>query len=113
MTSRRLLLAALALCLALAAAFAPGCSDRDELVGKYEAAAGQDGPVVLVLEGNGEGEWRVQNQSVTFTWEALPREIRLHTKDGGVIAGRRQDQNILVDLPGVGEFVFTRVSTVH
>ncbi|THB69244.1 MAG: hypothetical protein D6E12_05075 [Desulfovibrio sp.] len=90
-----------------------GCSDREELVGRYEADPGDGGPVlVLILRADGEGEWKAHGVSATFTWRASEHEVRLHAADGGAIAGTLGEDVITLALSGVGEFAFSKVSDI-
>jgi hypothetical protein len=54
----------------------------------------------LELDENGNGTWRVFEDEFQFRWSIKGDEIRLHTKEGGVIVGKIQGDIIEVILPG-------------
>ena len=85
------------------------CSDGKALAGRYETTSGGL-QVDLVLKEGGEGEWRVDGETMRFSWEASDREIRLHTQEGGALAGSIEDSAIHLDIPGIGALTFLKAS---
>jgi len=82
--------------------------DRDDVVGRYEAAA-NDIDIVLTLVENGRGTWSTDTDEIAFKWSTpQPGQLWLHTREGGVIQGRVEAGRLTVALPGVGELVFER-----
>lgn len=83
-----------------------------DLVGKYRAAPppGDDKALMLELKRDGKGSWKMGHEDFSFTWEDRGDEVWLHTKTGGVVAGRiGEDRSIHVSLPAVGSFRFEKV----
>ena len=54
----------------------------------------------LELKGDDNGLWTTNEKEVPFRWSIKGKEIRLHTKEGGVIIGKISDDTITVTLPG-------------
>jgi hypothetical protein len=98
-------------CLLLFAATA-GCSPRTQLVGTYTAEI-TDSPhhseATLELKETGTGVWKVGDDEVTFSWHVKGNELRLHTRNGGVIVGSLDDRIIHVTIPGSNELLFRKV----
>jgi len=93
-------------CLALAA-----CSDRAELVGRYEAShEGLSGQVdvVMVLDEDGSGKWEIEGEVLSFSWSVRPGLVTVHTRDGAVVEGMVEGDNVRLDVPGVGTLLFVR-----
>jgi hypothetical protein len=91
---------------------AAGCGPGTQHVGTYIAEI-KDSPHVgettLELKEAGIGVWKVGNDEVTFSWHVKGNELRLHTKNGGVIVGSLDNQIIHVTLPGSKELFFRKV----
>ena len=86
-------------------------SDPGGLAGKYGASdpGGTGATVLLELRNDGRGSWRMGSDDFSFTWEVRGDELWLHTKSGGVIAGKvRSDHSIRISLPEVGAFHFQK-----
>ena len=49
------------------------------------------------------------DEEVTFSWDVKGNELRLHTKNGGVIVGSLDNRIIHVTLPGSKELLFRKV----
>jgi hypothetical protein len=62
----------------------------------------------LELNENGNGTWRVLDDEVRFRWSLRRDEIRLHTKEGGIIVGKIQGDIIEVTLSGRDIMYFKR-----
>lgn len=86
--------------------------DNPGPVGKYEAEvtlSGMATAVYLELGENGRGSWATDVDNVDFRWDIDGNKIRIHTRSGGVIIGRIDDNSIEIHLPGVGAHHFTKV----
>lgn len=82
------------------------CEKERDPTGKYEAVSSNRGSVVLELKEDGSGVWMFNDDEAFFKWEVKDGSVWLHTKEGGVIAGRFEGDSIRILLPGIGEFVF-------
>ncbi|MFZ0931165.1 MAG: hypothetical protein WAN11_21340 [Syntrophobacteraceae bacterium] len=91
---------------------AAGCGPATQHVGTYIADI-KDSPhlseTTLELKETGAGVWKVGDDEVTFSWLVKGNELRLHTKNGGVIVGSLDNQIIRVTLPGSKELFFKKV----
>jgi len=91
---------------------AAGCGSGTQHVGTYIAEI-KDSPhrseTTLELKETGTGVWKVGDDEVTFSWLVKGNELRLHTKNGGVIVGSLDNQIIRVTLPGSKELFFKKV----
>jgi len=91
---------------------AAGCGPGTQHVGTYIAEI-KDSPyrseTTLELKETGTGVWKVGDDEVTFSWHVKGNELRLHTKNGGVIVGSLDNQIIHVTLPGSQELFFRKV----
>ena len=89
-----------------------GCSEGDGLEGRYRAEM-QDKilPQVVTLElgKTGQGTWKTGGDQVSFKWEARGAEVRLHTLEGGVLAGRVGNNTIDLQLPGMPSLTFNKM----
>ncbi|QLA16495.1 hypothetical protein [Desulfolutivibrio sulfoxidireducens] len=98
--------------LVLLAAVAAGSCDRSSpLAGKYEAIHGEGAQartIVLELGEAGQGAWNADFESISFKWDARGTRVLLHTRAGGVIQAEVRGEELVVDLPGVGEVLFRR-----
>jgi hypothetical protein len=92
-------------CLVLA--FGWACESKDRYAGAYEAQ-GKTGEVRLELKANGQGAWIAGNQEVAFSWHIKAGDLRINTKEGGVIVGKIKGSAITIDLPGQKELLFKR-----
>jgi hypothetical protein len=89
----------LALCLS--------CESKDKYAGTYQS---KDRPeeVRLELKANGEGLWISGNQEAPFSWYLKSGELRINTKEGGVIVGHIEGNTIKVNIPGKKEMTFQK-----
>ncbi|MGO9020558.1 MAG: hypothetical protein ACLQVJ_19635 [Syntrophobacteraceae bacterium] len=98
-------------CLLLLSA-ASGCGQGTQHVGTYIAEI-KDSPhrseATLELKESGIGVWKVGDDEITFAWLVRDNELRLNTKNGGVIVGSLDNQIIRVTLPGSKELFFKKV----
>jgi len=56
--------------------------------------------IYIQLRENGIGTWNTPNDEVSFRWDVKNNEIRLHTKSGGVLVGKIQENTIEIVFPG-------------
>ena len=54
----------------------------------------------IQLKENGIGLWNTPDDEVSFRWDVKDNEIRLHTKLGGVLIGKIQDDTLEIVFPG-------------
>lgn len=94
------------LCLVLALCSA--CESNDKYAGTY-GAQGKAGEVRMELKANGQGVWVAGSQEVLFSWHIKAGDLRINTKEGGVIVGKIEGTTIKINLPGQKELVFKRV----
>jgi hypothetical protein len=83
-----------------------------DLTGKYRAVPipGDGKALELELKSDGKGSWKMGHEDFSFTWEDRGDEVWLHTRAGGVVAGRiGEDRSIHVSLPAVGSFRFEKL----
>jgi hypothetical protein len=89
-----------------------GCGPSTGHVGTYIAEI-KDSPhhheTILELKETGVGVWRVGDDEVSFSWYVKGNELRLNTKNGGVIVGSLDNGVIHVTLPGPQELFFKKV----
>ena len=90
-----------------------GCKNADDLQGKYmaEIKEGYSSPSIkLELGANGQGSWAMKGERFFFRWETQGQEFWLHTKSGGVVAGRILGQGTIeIKLPGAGILSFRKI----
>jgi hypothetical protein len=89
--------------IALVFLFTLSCTSREHYAGTY--SSGAPGPpkqpeVVIELKEDGQGLWRTLDQEVSFRWSVRENEIRLHTRDGGIIIGKITGSSLEITLPG-------------
>ncbi len=88
------------------------CGPSTAHVGTYIAEI-KDSPhhheTILELQETGVGVWRVGDDEVTFSWYVKGNELRLNTKNGGVIVGNLDNGVIHVTLPGSQDLFFKKV----
>jgi hypothetical protein len=87
------------------------CESKEKYAGKY-AAVQENAPVkediFLELKPNGEGIWVVGMQEVTFSWYIKKGDLRVNTKEGGVLVGKIKDDTFTITLPGQGKMLFKK-----
>ena len=91
---------------------AAGCGSGTQHVGTYIAEikdSSHRSEATMELKETGVGVWRVGDDEVTFSWYVKGNELRLNTKNGGVIVGSLDNQIIHVTLPGSKELLFRKV----
>jgi hypothetical protein len=99
------------LCCLLLSALA-GCGRGTQYVGTYVAEI-KDSPDrkenILELKETGAGVWKVGDDEVSFSWYVKGNELRLYTKNGGVIVGNMVNRIIHITLPGSQELFFRKI----
>ena len=89
-----------------------GCGQRPAYVGTYIADI-KDSPnhtaTTLELKETGVGVWKVGDDEVAFSWYPKGNELRLNTKNGGVIVAYIDKEVIHCNLPGSKELRFRKV----
>ena len=91
---------------------AAGCGPGTQHAGTYIAETRDfphRGETTLELKETGTGVWKAGDDEVPFSWLVKGNELRLHTKNGGVIVGNLDNQVIRVTLPGSKELSFKKV----
>jgi hypothetical protein len=87
------------------------CSGRADLVGRYETRhQGPDGPVsvVMILAEDGSGKWEIGGEVLNFSWTPVAGGVRVHARDGAVVEGVLEGDDVRLDVPGVGKLLFER-----
>ena len=87
------------------------CTSRDKYAGTYLAKTGEaksQHEVVIELKENGQGSWIKRGEETSFHWSIDKNEIRLHTKEGGVILANIQGDTLTILLPNERRMIFER-----
>ncbi|NTW37536.1 MAG: hypothetical protein HGB17_15755 [Syntrophobacteraceae bacterium] len=88
------------------------CGSKEQYIGAYQAEA-MDWPkqaeTILELKADGGGIWRVRDEEVPFSWYTKGGELRVNTREGGVIAGTIENDTIHITLPGSKPLSFKRI----
>jgi len=91
--------------------FTWSCESKDKYAGKYMAVdkeAPKQEEIYLELKPNGEGLWVVGDKDVSFSWYIKGGDLRVNTKEGGVLVGKIEGSTIKITLPARGEIVFNK-----
>jgi hypothetical protein len=91
-------------CLSLAFCFS--CESKDKYAGKYVASTKEE--ILLELKPSGEGNWALGDKEVSFSWYIKGGDLRINTREGGVLVGKIEGNTIRVTLPARGEIVFNK-----
>ena len=93
--------------------FLLSCESKDRYAGVYKAAGGETAKqeeIVLELKANGEGVWRVGSKDVfseiPVVWYIRHGELRISTKEGGVIVGKIEKDTVQISLPSFRPLTF-------
>lgn len=101
---------ALAACLFVLGGFA--CNSKDSYVGKYRAVniaeTDQKENYIELME-NGEGTWNCCDGEVLFTWYVRNNELRINTKEGGIMVGKLKNDSFTITLPGKKTLTFVKI----
>ncbi len=87
------------------------CESKDAFVGSYsgvEEESHQYAQAEIKLKEDGFGLWHVADEEVSFRWNRKGNELRLHTKEGGVIIGEIKEGNLKITLPGTKSMSFKK-----
>jgi hypothetical protein len=90
------------------------CESKERYAGVYKAEGSETlkQEVILELKANGEGVWRVGSKDVPseipVVWYIKHGELRVDTKEGGVIVGKIEKDTIRMTLPALGPLTFRR-----
>ena len=105
-------------CLFVLLMFLLSCGSEDKYVGVYQAkvkGSAKQGVAILELKANGDGLWRVSSGKATgtlvevpFAWYIKRGDLRVNTKEGGVIVGKIDKDTIQITLPGSRELTFRK-----
>ena len=91
--------------------FAWSCESKEKYAGKY-VAVNKGGPakeeIYIELKPSGEGVWVVGDKEVSFSWYIKGGDLRVNTKEGGVLVGKLEGNTIKMTLPARGEIVFRK-----
>lgn len=93
------------ICLLLALCLS--CESKDKFTGTYESKDMPD-VVRLELKSDGEGIWISGSQEVSFSWYLKKGELRINTREGGVIVGKIQGDTIEIKIPSKKEMLFQK-----
>jgi hypothetical protein len=91
--------------------FTLSCGSKEEYAGTYfvqKAVSPKHYVAVIELKEDGQGVWRVFEEEVSFRWSVRGNEIRVHTKEGGIIIGKIQGDVIEITLPGAKSMSFKK-----
>lgn len=87
------------------------CTGGNNLNGDYVASyQGLSGPVDvrMTIEPDGQGRWEIGGESMPFLWTLRDGVLTLHAQEGAVVEGRREGDDLHVDVPGAGVVRFVR-----
>jgi len=90
------------------------CEAREQYAGTYKAMPNETvkQEIVLELKADGEGAWRVGSKDVStetpVVWYLKRGQLRLNTKEGGVVVGRIEKDTIEMTLPALGPLTFKK-----
>jgi len=92
--------------------FSFACDNKQKYAGLYRAedrGFHQEHESTIELKEDGQGLWRVEDDEVSLSWGIKGNEIRLHTKNGGVIKGTIKNNGIEIILPNSQNIFFTKI----
>lgn len=88
------------------------CGPRDKYIGTYRAVAQalpKSAETVMELRAAGNGILRMGDEEASFSWHVKGRELRVHTKEGGVIAGMINNNAIYISFDGTTIICFKKI----
>ena len=88
------------------------CDNRQKYTGLYRAEEGgfqQESETTIELKEDGQGVWIVDDDEASFSWGINGKEIRLHTKTGGIIKGIIKNDGIEIMLPNSETVFFIKI----
>jgi hypothetical protein len=89
------------------------CDSRQTYIGTYQSEDARGGPcepTVIDLREHGEGAWKCDHEEVAFTWYVKDGEIRIHTREGGIMTGTLMENGFLLMMPLETELRFEKTS---
>ena len=95
-----------AVCLFVCIGF--GCNSTDSYIGTYQAIDTTKETHHIELMENGEGAWGCCAGEVLFTWYVKRDELRINTKEGGIMVGKLNNQSFTITLPGKKMLLFVK-----
>lgn len=99
-----------AVCLFVCIGF--GCNSTDSYIGTYEAidmTRETNKENIIELMENGEGAWGCCDGEVLFTWYVKRDELRINTKEGGIMVGKLKKDSFTITLPGKRRLTFVKI----
>jgi hypothetical protein len=84
------------------------CESKAKYAGTYTAVEKNHKEIFLELKPNGDGVWVAGAQEVTFSWYIKKGDLRINTKEGGVLVGKISGDTFTITLPGEGEMRFKK-----
>lgn len=88
------------------------CDSSENYVGTYRAiditSAERTENTIELLE-NGEGAWGCCDGEVLFTWYVKKNELRINTKEGGIMVGEIKKNAFTITLPGEKTLTFVKI----
>ena len=87
------------------------CESKEKYAGKYVAVtkgAPAKEEIYIELKPSGEGLWGVGDKEVSFSWYIKGGDLRVNTKEGGVLVGKIEGKTIKMTLPARGEMLFEK-----
>ncbi len=91
----------------LCVAICLSCESKDKYAGTYQAKDVR-GEVHVELKPSGEGVWIAGTQEVSFSWYIKGGDLRINTKEGGVLVGKIEGDSIRITLPVRGEMLLKK-----
>lgn len=88
------------------------CHSSDSYVGTYQAVDTDEEPPkenFIELMENGEGFWACCDGEVPFTWYVKGSELRINTKEGGIMVGKLKKDSFTIQLPGKKMLSFAKI----
>jgi hypothetical protein len=92
--------------------FCFACDNKQKYTGLYRAEGGElqrEHVNTIELKESSQGIWRIANDEASFSWGINGKEIRLHTKTGGIIKGMIKNNGIEIMLPNSQTVFFTKI----
>ncbi|MBC2717629.1 MAG: hypothetical protein HF978_20190 [Desulfobacteraceae bacterium] len=99
----------LVVCLILFGGFA--CDSTDRYLGVYKSIEVTEEihrEIFIELMENGEGAWICCDGEVSFTWYVKNNELRINTKEGGIMVGKLKNKSFTITLPGKKKLIFVK-----
>ncbi len=101
-------------CLILFGGFA--CHSTDSYVGTYQATDMTDDAQKenhIELMENGQGSWICCENEVLFTWYIRGNELRINTKEGGIMVGKLKKDSFTITMPGNKKLRFVKIRSLE